>query len=307
MPEQTSLDYLAASTPQLIRVSGSDVTLQLIKDLLEKAISLPQEECCQAEPLKEDNGGQQVTSPKKHQKTGRQRQSRLSNLHSHEVILSLPVPGSQSVLPQLTSPGKELYLQFIESYDNVANFLRHRPQALQIGFTVSCNDVILADIQRYESTGVVHQRGPFALLALWMLYDQSKCLVSQFVDQNFPGKWQTLSHAVTDGRKLKVIVNHGGQGMIPFMAHYFIKWRSLSDEELRTFIDHCKEDKRFGALIKSFEVQIDNYQAAYNLSLSRSDLQTCQPSHDEDSAGREPLNLLASAAEAQYSERLNQG
>ena len=232
--------------------------MQLVKDLLEKAISLPQEEYCQARPSKGYNGGQQVTSPKKRQKTGGQRQSRLSNLHSHEIILSLPVPGSQSVLPQPTLPGKELYLQFLKSYDNVANFLRHGPQALQIGFTVSRNDVILADIQRYKSTGVIHQRGPFALLALRTLYDQSKCSVSQFVDQKFPGKWQTLSHAITDGRKLKVIVNHGGQEMIPFMAHYFTKWRSLSDEELRTFVDHCKEDKRFDALIKSFEVQIDN-------------------------------------------------
>ena len=90
------------------------------------------------------------------------------------------------------------------------------------------------------------------------------------------------------------------------MAHYFAKRRSLSDEELRTFVNHCKEDKRFSVLIKSFEIQIDNYQAAYNLSLLRSDLQTSQLSHNEDSAERELLNLLASAAEAQYGGRLNQ-
>ena len=82
-----------------------------------------------------------------------------------------------------------------------------------------------------------------------------------------------MRHGVTDGCKLRLIVHHGGQGMIPLLACYYYKWRSLSDIEVQTFVDHCKEDERLAVLIKKFEVRIDNYKAAYQWSLSFSGLQ----------------------------------
>ena len=83
-------------------------------------------------------------------------------------------------------PGEELYCQFAESYQSAADFLQQGPPALQLGFAASYNDVILADIQRFRSPEVDHWRGPFALLALRMIYKPSGSLTLEFIDRNFP-------------------------------------------------------------------------------------------------------------------------
>lgn len=271
--ERTSLSCLAHSTPQRIRACDDYHTLQVVKDLLEQALSLPQDKC-----------RQEASSQKKRQRRGKNGQSiKLPNLHSHEVILSfpVPVPASQSVPPVSTaSPGEELYCQFAKSYQSAADFLQQGPQALQLGFAASSNDVILADIQRFRSPGADHWRGPFALLALRMIYEQSESSTSKFADLNFPKQWQAVRHAIADGRKLKLVVHHGGQGMIPLMASHYHKWRYLPDEEVKTFVDRCRKDEGFAALIKNFELRIDSYKAAYQLSLSSSGLQVPPPSHE---------------------------
>lgn len=258
--ERTSLSCLANSTPQRIRASDDYQTLQVVKDLLEQALSLPQDKC------------RQEASPRtKRPRRGEKCPSKSPTLHGYEVLLSFSVPGSQSVPSMPTpSPGEELYCQFAKSYQSVADFLQQGPQALQLGFAASSNDVILADIQRFSSPGIGHRRGPFALLALRTDYEQSKAPTSVFAELNFPKQWQAVRHALTDGRKLKLIVHHGGQGMIPLMACHYHKWRSLPDEEVQTFVDHCQKDTRFAELIENFERRIDSYEAAYRLSLSPS-------------------------------------
>lgn len=263
MEIRTSLSCLANSTPQRIRACDNYHTLQVVKDLLEQALSLPQDKC-----------GQEASSRNKRQRRGKRCQSKSPNLHSHEVILSFPVPGSPSVhLVSTASPGGELYSQFAKSYQSAADFLQQGPQALQLGLAASSHDVILADIRRFHSPGVDHWRGPFALLALRMIYEESESSTSEFADRNFPKQWQAVRHAIADGRKLKLIVHHGGRGMIPLMACYYYKWRNLPDGEVQTFVDHCKKDKRLAALIENFELHIDSYEAAYRVSLSSSGFQ----------------------------------
>jgi hypothetical protein len=178
--------------------------------------------------------------------------------------------------------------------------LQQGPQALQLGFTASSNDVILADIQRFSSPGIGHRRGPFALLALRMIYEQSKSSASEFADLNFPKQWQAVRHAITDGRKLKLIVHHGGQGMIPLMACHYHKWRNLPDGEVQTFVDHCKKDERLAALIGSFELRIDSYEAAYRLSLSSSGLQV-RPSSQAPAYHETPADFNQSQTPADFS------
>jgi hypothetical protein len=297
--ERTSLSCLANSTPQRIRASDDYHTLQVVKNLLDQALSLPQDKC-----------RQEASSRNKRQRRGGKCQSKSPNLHSYEVILSFPVPDSQSVSPMPTlSPGEELYCQFAKSYQSVADFLQQGPQALQLGFAASSNDVILADIQRFSSSGIDHQRGPFALLALRTIYEQSKASASVFAELNFPKQWQAVRHAITDGRKLKLIVRHGGQGMIPLMACHYHKWRYLPDEEVQTFVDHCKKDKRFAALIHNFELRIDSYEAAYRLSLSPGGLQV-RPSSQGAAYHETPGDFNQSQTSADFSiwaAQFNQG
>jgi hypothetical protein len=264
--ERTSLSCLAHSTPERIRASDNYHTLQVVKDLLEQALSLPQDNC-----------RQEASSPTKRQRRGEKCQSKSPDLHSYEVILSFPVPGSQSIPPMPTpSPGEELYSQFAKSYQSAADFLQQGPPALQLGFAASSHDAILADIQRFRSPGIGHRRGPFALLALRTIYDQSESSASAIAEANCPTQWQAVRHAISDGRKLKLIADHGGQGMIPLMACHYHRWRYLPDDEVQTFVDHCKKDHRFAALIEEFETRIDSYKAAYQLSLSPSGLQAPQ-------------------------------
>jgi hypothetical protein len=174
--KRTSLSCLANSTPQRIRASDDCHTLQVVKDLLEQALSLPQDNC-----------RQEASSRTKRQRRGEKCQSKSPDLHSYDVILSFPIPGSQSVPSMPTpSPGEEHYSQFAKSYQSAADFLQQGPQALQLGFAASSNDVILADIQRFSSSGIDHRRGPFALLALRTIYEQSKASASVFAELNFP-------------------------------------------------------------------------------------------------------------------------
>lgn len=188
--ERSSLHCLAKSTPQRIRECDPG-TLQTVINLLEQALRLPQPKA--AAP----------TRPKRRRKC----QSESPDLHRFEFVLSFPSQG-QSV-PPTRSLGEELYHRFVKSYESVADFLRRGPEALQLGVAASPREVILADIQRFTSPRTGYWRGPFALLALRRMYEQSGSSASAIAEANWPTQWQAVRHAITDGHKLKLIVDSG--------------------------------------------------------------------------------------------------
>jgi hypothetical protein len=250
MSERSSLNCLAKSTPQRIRECDSR-TLQTVKDLLEQALRLPQ-----------PKASARTKRPKRRRKC----QSESPDLHRFELVLSFPSQGQP--VPPIGSLSKELYHQFVKSYESVADFLQRGPEALQLGVAASPGEAILGDIQRFRSPKIGYWRGPFALLAFRRMYEQSESSASAIAEANWPTQWQAVRHAITDGRKLKLIVDRGGQGMIPLLTCHYNKWRDLPSEDVANFIDCCKNDEKLGGLIQTFESNIDHYQTTYELSLS---------------------------------------
>ena len=167
MSERSSLNCLAKSTLQRIRECDSR-TLQTVKDLLEQALRLPQ--------------------PKASARTKRLKrrkcQSKSPDLHRFELVLSFPSQGQP--VPPTGSLSKELYHQFVKSYESVADFLQRGPEALQLGVAASPGEAILGDIQRFRSPKISYWRGPFALLAFRRLYEQSESSASAIAEANWP-------------------------------------------------------------------------------------------------------------------------